>query len=369
MKNCPICKQMLQPGHYLCPACGADLSDPDVLAMAPGDSTELPQSSLGEAGALSERKFLRATTDSIRSGAAMRTLGLVGGIFLVLAFLIPVSADFRHWMWPREALDRGPTFAVLLPLVTGLVGIAAALIPRLDNWVRAAVLVLCGLLGIFFCLPPLGEFAGTAFAATPLLTLGLLVAGSALAGRLYFPRSQAVRLALIGGTVVTVIALFVPMAKTYTALPIELPIYIANPFKEMSLFSALSKGAGHDVMVRFLSLYALLPLVLLPTAAALAWPTPGGVWDKMGTALRPIAWVAVLYLPLGYALQAFNVAGWTNFPDVMARGVWVEFDDFTQALMLGRARLALVSAFFVVWTQIGAVVLFDYVRGRRAATT
>ncbi len=368
MKNCPICKQQLQPGHVLCPACGADLSDPDVLAMAPGDSTEMPQSSLGEVGALSERKFLRATTDSLRSGAAMRKLALIGGIFLALAFLIPVSADFRTWMWPTDAIDRGPTFAVLLPLALGILGIASAFVPKLENWHRAAILVGGGLVGIFFCLPPLGKFAGTACVATPILTLGMLVAGSALAGRIFFPRSQAVRLALIGGAAVSVVALFIPMADTRDALPIELPLYINNEFREMSLFAAYSKGMDHDVMVRFLSMYALLPLLLLPAAAALAWPVPRGVWDKMATALRPIAWVAVLFIPLGYALQAFNSAGWSEFQVIAARGVWVDFDDFTQALMVGRARLALVSAFLFVWVQLGAVVLFDHVRNRAAST-
>ena len=44
-------------------------------------------------------------------------------------------------MWPATAIERGPAFAVLLPLIAGLIGIAIALVPRLETWVRACVLV------------------------------------------------------------------------------------------------------------------------------------------------------------------------------------------------------------------------------------
>ncbi len=362
--TCPICRQPNPPTNHMCSSCGADFTDPDVQAMKPGDSATLPSSSLGEAGALAADRFLGiAITDP--EGSGLRKLALIGGIVLAATAFVPVTVDFSHWLGPRAALSQGPTLAVLFPLLAGAAGIAMALVGRIDNWVRAAVLAGLGLCGFALCLPPLGELAGAPFSRSfPVLLqiVALLAAGAALALRVCRPRSRDARYGVIAGTVLVVIAMVIPIGEAVRALPIEFSLYINHPFTDTSLVSAYAKGFDHDMMVRVLALWSLLPLLLLPLATALAWPVPGGVWDRTSTVVRPLSWLVALFIPLGFALMVFNVAGWNEFQNVVIRGHWVTFDDFTQSLLVGRARLAVLATFFALWVELGAVVIHDRFR-------
>jgi hypothetical protein len=81
--------------------------------------------------------------------------------------------------------------------------------------------------------------------------------------------------------------------------------------------------------------------------------------------VRPLAWLVVLFAPLGLALLAFNVAGWSEFQAVAVRGRWVTFDDFTEALLVGRTRLMVLATFFALWVQLGAVALHEQLRAGR----
>jgi hypothetical protein len=360
--TCPICRQPNPADNHLCLACGADFSDPDVIAMAPGDSSQMPQSSLGDAGELAEDRFLGISHEGLIEGKSLRRLALGGGVIFLAAFFIPTTVDFRSWLGPLAGLDKGPTLAVLFPLLAAGAGLAMALVGKLDNWVRAAVLVGVGLLGIFLCLPPLGKFAGAPHKVLPVYTIGLLCAGAALAIRMYNPRSRDARYAAIAAAVIVAIGMVIPVGDSHRALTIEFPFYVDSEFGDMALASAYRKGMTHDMMVRMLSLFGLLPLIALPLAAALAWPTPRGVWDKYAVALRPLAWLAALYIPLAFAMMLFNVAGWSEFTSVVARGQWVTFDNFSEALLVGRARLVVLSLFLALWVEIGVVVVHHHFR-------
>ena len=357
--TCPICRQPNPPDNHLCLSCGADFSDPDVTAMAPGDSSQLPQSSLGAAGEMAEDRFIAISYAGLTEGNALRRLALVGGLVFLAAFFIPTTVDFRSWLGPLAGLDKGPTLAVLFPLLAAALGLAMALVGKLDNWVRAAVLVGVGLLGLFLCLPPLGKFAGAPYKLLPVYTVGLLCAGAALAMRMYNPRSRDARYAAIAAAVIVAIGMVIPVGESHRALAIEFPSYADSEFGDMALASAYWKGLTRDMMVRMLSLYGLLPLIALPLAAALAWPTPRGVWDKYAVALRPLAWLAALYIPLAFALLVFNVDGWSEFTSLVARDQW---DNFSEALLIGRARLVVLSLFLVLWVEIGAVVVHHHLR-------
>jgi hypothetical protein len=75
-----------------------------------------------------------------------------------------------------------------------------------------------------------------------------------------------------------------------------------------ALYEAFTPRAGQ---IFFSSFWALVPIVLAPGAAALAWPRArGSAWDKSGLAVRPLAWLLILYVPLAYALWTFTFLGW-----------------------------------------------------------
>jgi hypothetical protein len=120
-------------------------------------------------------------------------------------------------------------------------------------------------------------------------------------------------------------------------------------------------------MVRFIALWQLLPLALLPAAAALAWSRPAGVWDPRGKLLRPIAWLLVLWAPATWAFYAFNITGWTGGDWVLYDELQVRFTDFTSTVMLGRGRQALVATVYALWTGLGGLTVYHLWQLRRSA--
>ena len=73
---------------------------------------------------------------------------------------------------------------------------------------------------------------------------------------------------------------------------------------------------------------------------------------------------------IGNPLQAVIDIGANLTQVVIARGGVAEFvrllprggDDFTEALLIGRARLVAISAFLVLWIQFGAVTIYSHFR-------
>jgi hypothetical protein len=312
-----------------------------------------------EAGALSASKFLLVSREGLREGGALRRLGLIGGVLLLVAFVVPVlitpaaydvdTGAVTAWdsVMSWDALDGGPKLALLYPLIAGLLGLALALVPRLPALARAGGLALLGVAGFALSLGQLGEPAGTPETLLTLTNLGIVAAGVGAAGRVLAPRSVWSRYAMIGGAAIAVIGYLVPMAKLHHALPIEFAMYdgaLELDLTDASALGALTGGVDRRVpLLLFLALWGLVPIALLPGAAALAWRMPAEVWDKSSLGLRPLAWLAALYLPLGYALYLFNVTGWP--------------DDGASPFLVARARLLLIATALGLWTLFGALAV------------
>ena len=355
---CPICTQKNSPGMRRCSSCGADFDDPDVQALA-GPSAAVSASSLGAPGALSASRFLGLSLDGLIDGTAARRLAVAGGLLLALGFFAPVSLDFDSLVPAWRAAGRGastalsvyyPLMAVVLALVAGWAPLAAR--------ARTGLLCVAGLVGLL-SLPWSADLAGAPSARLSLFMLFIPLAGGAVALRLASPSSQVARRALAGLAVLTVAALLVPVAPLGRLLPMELSFYLdPKGFSHTaSVAGAFLKVINRDPMVLFASLMALVPLVAVPAAVVLAWPRPGGVWDRSSLPLRALGWLLALYVPLTYALYAFNLTG-VDFAGLVGTGHRVvAFDHFVKTTMVGRVRLTLLGAGFSLWASLGAVSL------------
>ncbi len=323
---------------------------PNVDASAP----------LGEVGALAGDKFLWVSLAALREGTGLRRLAVVGAALLAVGFFIPVTLDLQHWLMPWKAADSGPTFALFFPLGALAVGLAVMFARAIPKHVAAGLMAAAGVVGLLTVLAPMGKYGGAPRQTVWLLQLGLILGACSVTARIYRPRDAYPRYGVIAGAVLAAIGLMLPLSDAATAIPLEFTFYIARSFKDMSLVSADLAGIDHDLMVRFLSLWSLVPLVLLPAAAAMSWQRPEGVWDKGSAALRPMAWVIVLYVPMTFLVYTFNVTGWTEFNLVAFHGRVHDFKSFTTAMMVGRMKLALLAIPFALWTAFGSFLLYDH---------
>jgi hypothetical protein len=362
---CPICNAPWRGSSNLCASCGADLYDPDVQAFASGQAPgtvalgtdDLSREAHGDAaGMLGAGKVVGVSLDGLTDGSAMRRLGLIGGFMLAVAFVLPA---LRLWEWepplrwgddPRlhatlryswDLLKDGNAVALLYPLVAAFAGLAVAWVPRIPAHVRASLLGFFGLSGLVLCLGQLGSYGMAPTKVATLATLGVVLAGVAMAARVLEPQSMPARWGLVGAAVVFTLGMVIPVADLSPRLPFDysfdwLDVDMSNALP----LTAIAKGVDRRAMgVFFVAVWLLLPLVLIPAAAALSWKRPRGVWDKDGLALRPMAWVMVLYLPLLYGLMAFSASGWE--------------DQLSKSAMLGRMRLCVVVLPLSLWAQFG----------------
>lgn len=355
---CPICSQKNPPGMHRCSACGADFDDPDVQALA-GSAAAVPGSSLGAPGALSASRFLGMSLDGLIDGTAARRLAVAGALCVALGFLTPVSLDFDSLVpaWTAAGRGAGTAFAIYMPLLAVILALVAGWAP-LAARARTGLLCAAGLAGLV-SLPWGGDLAGAPSARLSVFMLFIPLAGGAVALRLASPTSQVARRALVAYAVLTVAALLVPMAKLGRLLPMELTFYLEprSFHQTASVAGAFLKVMNRDPMVLFVSLMALVPLAALPAAVILAWPRPGGVWDRSSLPLRAVGWLLALYVPLTYALYAFNLTG-VDFAGLVGTGHRVvAFDHFVKTTMVGRVRLALLGAGFSLWACLGSLSL------------
>lgn len=367
MPSCPICRAPNPPAVLRCIQCGADFHDPDVIALAPGDSTELPAASLGEAGALASDRFMGISLTGLLEGRALATLGLLGGVALVAAFLAPVSADYTAWIMPWTAAKDGPALALVYPLLAAAAGFVAFATGRLEPWIRAALLCGLGLAGIFFTLTPLGGYAAGPIDLMVVFTAGMLLCGVAVTLRMYYPQLMESRHLLAAGAGVVLLGMLLPLTDVRDHLPAEFAWRMFRDTDAAASASALSAyldGSGTDAMVQLVSWWGLLPVVLVPAALALAWSRPGGVWDRGSTGLRPIAWALVLFVPLTWFLYLFNLMGWDDLQWVRYKGQAARFEDFTMTVTVGRAKVAVAATVYALWAVFGSVVLYARLRLR-----
>lgn len=365
--SCPICKAPWRGDSPVCASCGADLFDPDVQAMAqnPADSLKMPAT---ETGTLTVGRVLGVSREGLADGKALRTLGLVGGLLLLAIFFFPAhrTYDFyreagewksrAHYDFSWELLDAGFTFALFFPLVAGLLGLAVAIVPRLSADVRGRLLAGAGLIGLAACLGPLGEFGEAPTQLLHLTTLGLVVAGTAITGRMLAPHSMAARWGMVAGGVLVLAGFLIPASDATGRVPFEFGFwqgYLDIDFENaMPLLVNLGGLKPKANVVLFVAAFHLLPLLVLPAAAALAWKKPAGVWDTSGHALRPLAWFVVLYLPLTYALYVFTAMGWGS-GTYETYQLSKQLEERWESALFGRVRLAVIATALTLWAQFG----------------
>ncbi len=339
-----------------CSSCGADFSDPDVAAMMGQDPGAIAMPDVA-GGSLAHGKFLGFSEDGLVDGTGLRKLALVGTIFLLAAFFIPVVVDFESKVLAWKATDHAPAIALLFPALAAILGIGAYAAPLLP-WQRSAALLAAGIIGLG-TLPFLAGLAAAPEKLLPLIWLGTIIGAWGLVLRGFDAQSGLARKLLIGGAVIAVAGYFLPLSKAHLALPIEIRFYLQKHIDSASAFSVYKDAFNKDPMVFFSSLYFFLPMVLLPLGAALAWAKPKGAWDKSGMLLRPIAWLAVLYVPIGFALLAFNLLGENQGRVIIERTLY-DWGDVTSAALLGRLRLFALGGVFALWATLPSIALLRH---------
>jgi hypothetical protein len=363
--KCPICERPNPDYAPYCQSCGADLKDPDVLALAGAPTVTAP----GAEASLASDRFLGVTAAGLADGTSLTKVAWIGGAALAATFLVPIDPDFNGLSMPWSLLGGGRTVALILPLLLGAAGIELAILgKRVPNVARAAILVAAGLAVALFSLPRVAptDDAITAWGeaidwiSAPskpvwLVWLGTLVAGVGVTARVLRPLDRNARWVIAGGLAVVVVALFLPMDDASPHLPFEYSIYIHDKLHKASLFDACKAGLSSDFTVRFLSLWQLALPVGLGGAVALAWRRPEGPWDTKGSGLRVLGYVLVLYVAVTALLWAFNVAGWSP-PGTDANDPILQ--RFVRDAFAARARLTLVALGVTAWIVGGGTALY-----------
>lgn len=356
---CPICQQSNAPGSARCTSCGVDFTDPDVLAMA-SDPEALSDSEF-EAGSLASGKFLGVSRQALANGSAIRKLGFFGALLILLGFIVPIAPDYGEHLMPWKVLPYSTPIPVLFPGLAVVMGLVACFAP-LHAWQRSLTLLLAGFIGLG-TLPYLGVFSGCPEKLLPVLWIGIIVASWGLILRCFDPQNQKARYLTIAGAVLAIAGFLIPMGNADTALPMELRFYLRSEIGTAMPLSVYKTVFNRDPLVFFSTVYLLLPIVLLPLGAALAWSKPIGVWDKTGLMLKPIAWLAALYVPLGFVLFAFNLLG-SDGAYVLIEQRAIPWADFTDAALAGRLRMSLLAFGFAAWATLPVVAVFDRLVGR-----
>ncbi len=348
----------------LCKSCGADLYDPDVQAFAGGKApgsvplgTDDPsqQAAADAAGMLGAGQVAGVRLEGLLDGTALRRLGVIGGMMLLVAFVLPAVRDYErvfvHGDWGYvgsyryswDLLVGGNALALLFPLVAGLLGLVVAFVPGLSTPVRASLLGAAGLIGLVLCLGQLGSYGMAPTSTATLTTLGAILAGIGMAARVLLPQSTPARWTLVAASVVFTAGMLIPVGDLSPRLPFDYSFYgdwLGADLTDAVPVATIASGVDRRAMgLFFVAVWMLLPLVLFPAAAYLSWRRPQGVWDKDGLALRPLSWLIVLYLPLLYGLMAFSAGGWD--------------DQASKSAMLGRIRLFVVCLPLVLWSLFG----------------
>ncbi len=259
---------------------------------------------------------------------------------------MPVAQSWRGFVMSWDALSTGPTLALLVPLVSAVIGLAVAFVPGIPASGRAGTLGVLGLAGVFLGLGPLSDFALTQATVLHPLTFAILIAAVAGVWRIQRPGSQWARWALVAAIPIALAGLLIP-ADLGPRFPLELVDY--RNALELKLDGAIPlatlwKAADHRAApILFIALWSLAPLIFLPGAAALAWRPPRDAWDRSGMWLRPLVAIIVLYLPLGYALDAFNMLGWST--------------PAAQGLFAARLRMIVLSLPMSLWAAFGLATI------------
>ncbi|MCE9579728.1 MAG: hypothetical protein K8W52_41805 [Deltaproteobacteria bacterium] len=368
--RCPICDKPTAQYAARCDACGADLMDPDVRALAglaapaPAGSERAAQEAAAHGGtaSLARDRYFGVSAAGLASGQHLAWLAWIGGLALAATFLAPLDPDFRGLRAPWNLLDEGRTVALIVPLLFGAIGLEIAVLSRKVPVVaRAGVLVGGGLLAIALGQRGIAEGAGMPETGLLLPWLGAAVAGTGIVARLLRPLDRHARWVILAGAALFAVGMLVPIASTNA--PFECAWFQnawrgAAPSRSVAAMT-LDLMDHATIELQLVMLLQLAPFALLPLAFALAWKAPTGAWDRPATALRPVGWVIVLFAVLAIAMLAFGATSYTGFGGGFE---WdrriVDSDTLGRALIAGRLRLALLAFGGLTWFVGGATALF-----------
>ncbi len=351
---CPVCDQKNPPNSNRCTSCAADFTDPDVMAMM-GKDTSSVASPVIDGGALTHSTILGVSEQGLENGTALRKLAFVGIALLAIGFLIPVSHNYVDSSSAWNALQHAPAIALLFPALAIAMGLMASFAPLLP-WQRSVLLLTAGVIGLT-TLPFLGHLSGSPEKFLPAILLGMLAGTWGLILRGFDAQSAVARKLTIAGAVLIVVGFLLPMSDAATGLPLEIRLFLTASIDSASPLSLYSEAFNRDPMIFFVIVFLFLPLLLIPIGAAIAFPKPSGAWDKLGLILKPITWIAILYLPLLFALFAFNLMGYELGRYILIDKHYLASDEFQSAAISGRIRLMLLATAFSLWATLPIVAV------------
>ncbi|MBT8495699.1 MAG: hypothetical protein KJO07_21805 [Deltaproteobacteria bacterium] len=358
--KCPICGQSNSQRELRCVSCGADFHDPDVRALMDDPSAFEGDALLDGAETLAASKFLGVHAESIDEGPAVSKLALAGAGLAVAGFLVPLAADFQNYVFPWSMQDPPP--ANWFPLLAVAVGMVVAFGKKLPAIARGLLLAAIGLAGLITA-PGLGVFAAIGGKSLWIMYIGMVLTGASVIQRLYDPQSMEARYGLIAGSIITLAGMLIPTGPAMQLLPAEMRFFGEDEVGSVVPLLYLWERTSRAHLTFFVGIFAVLPALLVTASAAVAWIKPG-VWDHTGLALRPIAWLLVLYFPLQMALGVFNLMGWDHISHVLYESTYVDAKSFTQAAMAGRAKLMLLTTCYTLWGCFGLVTAYRAMRSK-----
>jgi hypothetical protein len=357
--TCPICDRENARDARRCKSCGADFEDAE-LAEQIGRPVGGMTDDDGDINLLGDR-YLGIRWLGLEGGSDLRLIALIGAVFFGIAAILPVNLDYTSAKASWSLLSKGPTFALVLPAICAVLGIALAtpLGRILPPAAVAGTLVAGGFAVLLFGLAPLGRSCGLPEKTAWFLALGYPIAAAGIAVRAMKPKDAYARWLVVGGAVLVIIGMALPHTDARPILPAEYQLVMKDrDLMDKSLLTASLAGFDHHLAVRFLSIWHLFGMLLVVAAAALTLATPKGPWDTFGLVLRPMGVALVFMIPLTTALYMINIMGAPTFDEVYGYGSYLTWDEFSDALFAGRARMLVLTIPAAIWTATGLAGLW-----------
>jgi hypothetical protein len=262
-------------------------------------------------------------------------------------------------MW--SVAGQGPTFALLLPAICAVLGVALAtpLGRLLPPAAIAGALAAGGFAVLLFAVAPLGRSCGLPEKTAWFVSIGYPLAAAGVAVRAMRPKDANARWLVVAGAVLVIIGMALPHtdARPHLAAEYQLVMHDRDLF-DQSVLTASLDGFGHHLAVRFLSMWHLFGIGLVVAAAGLSIAAPKGPWDNFGLVLRPIGMALVFMIPLTTGLYMINIMGAPTFDELYGYGRYLTWDEFSDALFAGRARMVVLTVPAAIWTAGGLAGLW-----------
>jgi hypothetical protein len=357
--TCPICDRENPRDARRCKSCGADFEDAEI-AQQIGRPVGGMADEDGEINLLGDR-YLGIRWLGLEGGSDLRLIAIIGGIFFAIAAVLPVNLDYTSAKAMWSVAGKGPTFALILPVVCAALGLAlgSPLGRVLPAPAIAGVLAAGGFAILLFALAPLGHSCGLPEHPWWFIWLGYPLAAAGVAVRVMKPRDPYARFLVVAGAVLVVVGMVLPHTDLRSYLPAEYVLVRHDTdLIDKSLFTASLEGFDHHLAIRFISMWHLFGMALVVAAAALTFPTPKGPWDTFGLVLRAMGIGLVFMIPLTMGLYMINIMGAPTFDSVYGYGQYLTWDEFSDALFAGRARTLVLTVPAAMWTATGVAGLW-----------